>query len=388
MIAYNPIWLANLRLQNVVKKELQHGNITGGEYKAIEEKYPVGFYTPNIFVRVGMFILTCIIVLFASGLLSLMAAASNIITTGGWFIFLGLLSYGGLELIISQNHHYRSGVDDALLYTSASLFATGIAIFLYGDGNIMHNRALSVAFFLLTAFLTIRFADMLMAAACCLSFFAMIFFGWIKVPAGLSTAPFIIMLVSGAVYWGVKIYAGKASGINYQNCLAVIQVVSLAVLYAAGNYYVVQTLSAKMMGQTGPVKFGVIFWIWTIGMPFVYILSGIKHKDSILLRVGLLLIAVSVLTFRNYYHILPVDVMLTIGGALVLAIVYAISQYLKTPKHGFTNAEPDEINPMDSLKIESLIVAETFSHTGSAPANDSSKFGGGDFGGGGSSGNF
>lgn len=387
MIAYNPTWLANLRLQNAVKNELQRGNIAGEEYKAIEEKYPAGFYTPNIFVRVGLFILTCIIVLFADGLLSLMAA-SNIITTGGWFIFLGLLSYGGLELMISQNHHCRSGVDDALLYASASLFATGIAIFLYQNGNAMHYRALSAAAFILTAFLTVRFSDMLMAAACCLSLLAMIFFGWIKLPAGLSTAPFIMMLASGAIYWTAKKYGGDALLINYHNCLAVIQVVSLAVLYAAGNYYVVQTLSGEMMGQTGPVKFGVIFWIWTIALPFIYILSGIKQKDAILLRTGLLLIAISVLTFRNYYHILPADVMLTLAGALVLTIVYAISKYLKTPRHGFTNAEPDEINPMDSLKIESLIVAETFSHTGTAPVNDNSKFGGGDFGGGGSSSDF
>lgn len=388
MIAYNPTWLANLRLQNAVKKELQHGNITGEEFKAIEEKYPAGFYTPNIFVRAGLFILTCIIVLFADGLLSLMAAAGNIITTGGWFIFLGLLSYGALELMVNQSHHYRSGVDDALLYASASLFATGIAILLYRNGNVMHYQALSAAFFLLAAFLTMRFADLLMAVSCCLSFFGVIFFSWTKVPAGLLTAPFIMMLASGAVYWGAKRYAGKGQAINYHNCLAIIQVAGLTVLYAAGNYYVVQTLSAEMMDQAGPVKFGVIFWIWTIALPFVYILVSIKQKDSILLRVGLLLIAISVLTFRNYYHLLPVDIMLTIAGALVLAIVYAISNYLKTPKHGFTNAEPEDINPMDSLKIESLIVAETFSHAGTAPATDGSKFGGGDFGGGGSSSSF
>jgi len=43
---------------------------------------------------------------------------------------------------------------------------------------------------------------------------------------------------------------------------------------------------------------------------------------------------------------------------------------------------------MDHLKIESLIIAETFSQTPQAPANEGVKFGGGDFGGGGSSGGF
>jgi len=80
--------------------------------------------------------------------------------------------------------------------------------------------------------------------------------------------------------------------------------------------------------------------------------------------------------------------MLAIAGIVLLAIVYTIMKYLKTPKHGFTCAEPSEVNALDHLKIESLIVAETFSHTPTASANDGVKFGGGDFGGGGSSGGF
>jgi hypothetical protein len=43
---------------------------------------------------------------------------------------------------------------------------------------------------------------------------------------------------------------------------------------------------------------------------------------------------------------------------------------------------------MDDLKVESLIIAETFSHTSSPAANDGVKFAGGDFGGGGSSDSF
>jgi hypothetical protein len=46
------------------------------------------------------------------------------------------------------------------------------------------------------------------------------------------------------------------------------------------------------------------------------------------------------------------------------------------------------VNLADHLKVESLIVAETFSHAPAAPTNDNVKFGGGDFGGGGSSGGF
>lgn len=388
MIAYNKTWLANLRLQDEVKKDMQQGNISKAEFDAIAQKYPVGFYSPNIFVRIGLFILTCVIMSFGDGLLSLMAASGNIVTSFGWFFFLGLLSYGGLELMVNAQHHYRSGVDDALLFISGCLFAIGFGIMLSGNNYGTHYLPLSGLIFLLTLGLTIRFADMLAAAVCCISFFAFVFFVWIKImPAGLSTAPFIMMLVSGGIYWMASVYSKRITFINYDNSLIIAQVVSLVALYASGNYYIIQTLSAEMMGKTGPVPFGVIFWAWTILVPFVYIGFGLKRKDVILLRVGLLLITAAAITFRTYYHVLPVDVALTLVGAIVLTIVYAVVKYLKTPKHGFTTKAADEVNLMDHLKVESLIVAETFSHAPAAPANDN-KFGGGDFGGGGSSSDF
>ena len=389
MIVYNKTWLANLRLQAVVKKDFLHGCITADEFKAITEKYPVGFYTPTLFVRVGLFILTLIIVLFADGLISLIFASFGAIESSGWFFFLGIASYIALELIVNSNNHFRSGVDDALLFISGCLFAIGFAIML-SRNETMDYMALSGIIFLLTLYLSLRFADILTTSVCCISFFAFIFFWWIRVmPAGLSTAPFAMMLVSGGIYWLSRMNSKKEKFIDYDNCFGIIQIVSLLALYAAGNYYVIQTLSTQMAGKTGAVPFRALFWGWTILMPFVYVTFGINKKDVILLRTGLLLIAATALTFRNYYHILPVDVALTIIGVVILSVVYIVARYLKTPKHGFTSAETDDGHLMDHLKIESLVIAETFSHAPQQPmANEGVKFGGGDFGGGGSSGGF
>ena len=103
---------------------------------------------------------------------------------------------------------------------------------------------------------------------------------------------------------------------------------------------------------------------------------------------GLVLIAAAIATFRYYYHMLPLDLALTVGGAIILGIAYTVMRYLKIPKHGFTYAEPDTEHMMDHLKVESLIVAETFAKIPAAPAEDRSRFGGGAFGGGGSSSSF
>jgi len=94
MIAYNKIWLNNLRVQNDVKENLERGFITAGEFKNIKDKYPVGFYTPGLFARLGLFILTIIVITFAEGIISLLfASASDLFDTAGWVFFLAILSY-------------------------------------------------------------------------------------------------------------------------------------------------------------------------------------------------------------------------------------------------------------------------------------------------------
>jgi len=389
MIAYNKIWLANLRLHDQLENDLQNGRISNDEFTAIKEKYPIGFYTPGLFARIGLFILTCIVIIFVDGLITLMAG--NALSSAGFPIFLGILSYAGLEVMVNVNHHYRSGVDDALLFIAGCLFFAGFFMMFEGFHDGTNHVALTGFTFLLSLVFAIRFVDMLMSAVCCVFFFLFVFFCWTTgISSGLLTAPFVMMIVSAALYWLIHIYGKQARLINYENCLIVAKVVCLLTLYAAGNYYIVQTLSNDI-NSNGPgntaIPFGSVFWAWTILLPFIYLFFGIKRKDVILLRTGLLLVVVAVVTFRNYFHILPIDVTLTLLGAALLGISYSIMKYLKTPKHGFTYAEPSEAHLMDPLKVESLIIAETFSKAPSAPA-DSSKFGGGDFGGGGSSDSF
>jgi len=390
MIAYNKTWLANLRLQDTLEKDLSAGCITKDEFAAIKEKYPVGFFTPSLFARVGLFILTCIVMFFIFGMIGLMGSSSQIFDSPLFPFFLGLISYAGLEVMVNVNHHYRSGVDDALLFISCCCFFAAVAMMFVVNNTNSNTIGLSAAFFLISLFLTIRCSDVLIGTVSCLCFFAWIFFSWTKIiPSGTATVPFIMMAVSAGGYWLSRRYHNKPALINYQNCLIISQIICLLTLYAAGNYYIIQTLGDELNGTSGKaVPFGAIFWVWTILLPFAYIFFGLKKKEAILLRTGLLLVAAAVATFRNYYHILPTDVALSIVGALLLGIAWGVMKYLKTPKHGFTYAEPDEANALDHLKVESLIIAETFSRAPAAPANDGVKFGGGDFGGGGSSESF
>src|ERR1700758_3050925 len=131
MIAYNNTHLHNLRLSRILRSDLKSGKITTEEFKVISEKFPVGFYTPGIWARVGLFILTFVIILFSDGLLSLLFSSSGWVPSGGWFIFLGLCSSAALELIVAGKNHYHSGVDDALIFFSALQINMGFAFLFY-----------------------------------------------------------------------------------------------------------------------------------------------------------------------------------------------------------------------------------------------------------------
>ena len=392
MIIYNKTWLRNLDLQNRLKRAHRLGDITAEELKQMTEKYPVGFYAPNIFIRAGLFILTQIIVGFAGGLLSLMLSGiDDLITTPGYWLFLGIVSYITLELFVKRNHHFRSGVDDALMWTAAGLFLSAYIGYL----NIAQRDDLSASFesyifgftLVLASYFTLRFADLLMAAV---SFFSLIFFLFFSRglygPYAAAVLPFLIILVSAGIYF-LCVYAKKYK--DYENAVTTVQVFSLLICYAAGNYFVAKEMGSMMnqsLQEGGELPLGWFFWTWTMVLPVAYIALGLSRKDVILLRSGLILIAAAAFTFRNYYHVMPVEGALSLAGAALLAISYGVIHYLKTPKKGFTYDELDDDQLLDKIKVESLIVAETFSGPSTAP--EGNRMGGGNFGGGGSSADF
>lgn len=392
MIIYNKEWLANLYVVNRVKADNHAGYISNDELKAVEQKYPVGFYMPGVMVCVGLFILTCIIAIVGTGLLSLMAYDARLVDKYGWPLFLGICCYIILEVLVRSKRYFHSGVDNALLYISAGLLCGGFIWFSSDLQNDNEDFISAIFVFVLCTLLTLRFADIVAAAFASVSLYTVIFWGWERIgPFGAATMPFIIMLAAAAVYIGTLQISRNLKKYYYGNCLIVVQVISLLTLYAAGNYFVVEQVRNDLRGLNelhNTVPLGWFFWMWTFVLPVVYISFGILKKNVILLRTGLVLVAVAVATFRNYYHILPAEVVLTLAGLILLVAAYSIIKYLKTPKHGFTYAEPDEANTFDKLNIEGLIIGEATTHLPPPAQGHAARFGGGSGGGGGSSGSF
>ena len=137
------------------------------------------------------------------------------------------------------------------------------------------------------------------------------------------------------------------------------------------------------------IPFAWLFWIFTVSIPLVYIARGIQKKDVVLMRMGLIFIAAIVFTVRYYYHVLPAETAMMLGGLIMIAIAYSLIKYLKEPKYGFTDEEQSNANSFARKQIESLIIAETFGQTKiETNTGNATEFGGGSGGGGGAGGEF
>lgn len=384
MIAYNKASLENLYIQDQLDEAHYKNCISAEEVNACKEKYPVKFYTPNIIIRIGLFILTVIIAVFSFGLITLMSGISNEHGFSALLIFFALISYAALELMVNQKHHYRSGVDDALQWMTGIFIIS--AFDLFNEPTALQN---SILIFAVALYLALRFLNAAISAIACISFFAIIFFSYIKLGEnGKATVPFVIMIISIIIYFLFSEEKMKEKFKYYTGCLLMVEIISLLCLYTAGNYFVVRETSISMFNlvlkENESIPFGWLFWIFTIIIPIIYLAKGIQKKNVILFRIGLLLIAATIFTIRYYYHILPAENAMIIAGIILIICAYILIKYLKTPSHGFTDEKIDE---NFNSTVESLVIAQTLGQSKIDTGNQTT-FGGGSGGGGGAGGEF
>lgn len=391
MIAYNHTSLDNLLINEEAVAAFDKKLITKEETEAIIKAYPVDLYLPNVFIRLGLFLLTIVIVLMAFGFLCMIALSGSASeTTFGILTFVyALFLYAALEFVIREKKNYRSGIDDALLWLSIVALVSAVAL-LFPSVSV---QGYAVLLFIAAFYFLLRFANAVIGAVAFMALLTLVFYT--LTPLGniaKTIMPFLLMGLSFAVYRLAKNLSNNNRLRHYKQGCTLIEILALIILYAAGNYFVVREVSNSLfdlrLKDGESVPFGWVFWFPTILLPLVYIFRGLQKREVILLRTGLLLVAAIVFTVRYYYHVAPIEIAMSIGGALLILIAYFITKYLTPPKHGFTHAEPNDPQLAGLIQVESIIVAQTFHQTPTAEPDKHFDFGGGSGGGAGSTGNY
>jgi hypothetical protein len=390
MTAYNTQQLDHVEMRQQAQDALDQNVITPEEHQQVKAMYPVYLYTPNVYIRIGLFVLTSIVVLVTFGLFCLLFSDGGAGVFTGFSIFFAMISYTVLEaMVIRDKKHYRSGVDDSLMWLSGILIYTGICIM---NDDFIEGLWLFVFLFVGSGFFALRFADRLMCALAFLSLLGWLFYGCLELGAvGKTIAPFALMAVSFGVYFSVRRMLLLTRFRHYIPGLQLVAICSLVTGYLAGNYFMVREVGSALLGETlrpqDDIPAGWLFWLFTILIPLLYIFFGIRKKDRILLCTGLLLVAGIVFTIRYYHSLLPLETAMALGGVALIGIAYALTRYLHQPKHGFTSEAPATINNRERQQWESLAIAETF-HQTPAPESSTFQFGGGSGGGGGATGEY
>jgi hypothetical protein len=101
----------------------------------------------------------------------------------------------------------------------------------------------------------------------------------------------------------------------------------------------------------------------------------------------MILLAAIVFTVRYYHSIMPLETAMVLAGLALILTAWGLIRYLKAPRRGFTYEEPETPSLADKLRLESLIIAQTYTPAAHTPGNDMN-FGGGSGGGGGASGDY
>lgn len=130
----------------------------------------------------------------------------------------------------------------------------------------------------------------------------------------------------------------------------------------------------------------------TILVPIAYLAVGIRTRRYVFLLLGIGTGIASLVTLRIYIHVAPLWVVLTLSGAAVVAVVFALRRYLDSgpgkERGGFT-AEPLFEDLARQRILEAGAAVAAFTPDGRT-LREEPKYagGGGEFGGGGSSSEF
>jgi hypothetical protein len=245
------------------------------------------------------------------------------------------------------------------------------------------------AFFLVFSIAAFRYID-LIATACAFASLAYLLF-YVLYDAGgymQQIIPMAVITLFTPLYFAVKKIKTYAAANPWRPCLTLLEALSLLLIYAAGNYFVVRELSLELMDlvieEGQDIPFAYVFYFLTVAIPVGYLYFGIKRKNLVLIRVSLMAIAFSVFTFKYYFSLGHPEISLTSAGAVLLAVSLLLFRYLKTPKHGYTRENVLREKWAD-MNVESFVIAQSLGgNTVTVPETG----GGGDFAGGGSTDSF
>ena len=402
MRAYNEQWIHNRTILEQAERWYRQRLLSDEQIATVRQAYPVEFRQTNGFIEIGLFLFTAVAIL-ACYLLpaSVFSALLTDQKTYGLFNIVFGIGVGIVgQLLINRRLLYRNGIDNAFVVTLTGFLAFGLNQFLPNGLSVATHCLVTLPLLLLLLW---YYGDTLIAFFTLATFYAFILDGLLRLGWRKDTVlPFGLLGVSLMLYLGVRqLIRSYPKQIYYTDPLNLVQWISLVMLAANGNYFVVRELNGVLLKPsligtsptTAPeISLPWLFWGLTFLIPTIYLWQGLLKKNRMLLILGALGWIAAVMTVHEYAGLVPLNMALALGGLTLIGLAVAGIQYLRPgkpdrSKGGFTDM-PDEDSPNEFLNTMGTLTSIQAT-TGAQPTRQNDvRFGGGSFGGAGSEGTY
>ena len=386
IISYNIDELEKKQILSEAKVLYKSKMINGTQYDKIREEIKSELYSPTIFIRILLFILSYIGMTTVIAPIGLMfSAIAEIIKIGdiGFRVLAVMLGVSLIwfteKVLILGKNHYKSGVTEAGIYSGTLFIMFGVL----GFGENIEIGYLILGF-LFSAIIAVRYLDLL-ALIVSMTCFSNLLYKIIHAIGGVTEAfmPFIFFSIFLSIFLACTTLEKRLKSFVFNDHLIIAKAISLLVVYASVNYFVVRELSINLMGLTiakgQDIPLAIVFYALTALLPFIYIGYGIIKRSVLILRVGLLICALSVITFKYYFSLGKPVITLTVAGVILIAISLWLMNYLKVMRNGFTRENMINDKWL-SEDMSAIIISQTLG--GNKPIdNKNESFGGGRSGG-------
>ncbi len=357
---------------------LKHGKLDSKDDTSIEEPasghaYVYPFYSPPVFVRVGLFFLTIFVVLLVFSLLWLLTATSvSNLALATLCTVTGSLCILASEYFARKRKHYQSGIDEALHCSIVFFFS--IPLFL------LFNIATWITLLLASAIsfcLFLRYLSSLQAGICAICLFiSLAFFAEEFYPAFIYALP--LSLLAGASCFFLMNH-DRPVPVVYRSGLVIIRYCLLCLALFFSNFICLAALGGMYISDS---FISITYKVTTVLFPILLLWYGVFKRDIIAIHVSMVSLIFALYSVYEFTGREQPFAWMTIGGLFMIVICAFLMKRLQNARGGFIYRK--EKSNQNDRWVEVILPAAV----GQSEPDAGGEFGGGSFGGGGASGNF
>ena len=390
-----------LRTRKLLADWAGEGFLSKEQYQLLQQETVSELRTSNIFLRLVLFLFTLISAYAAAALVSVVSRPSEQ-TAGVLCLIFAALCYAAAEAAASQARLYRYGIEEALAVCSVAFLCLGMqaAFFSYGHN---HSPKPDAAQFLVPAAGVIFSLWIWRRFGLSYAFLAAMIFALFLPGYWTSSREAQRAIIAGFYATGLAGIAtvGSRKRFDYLNkAYSVVEALLWLGIYLAINLQLwTSNLSALGWGSTrGPSEFARPFywgtWVLIWCLPPIVLARGVRQKDRYVMVVGGVVAILTLVSNKPYLgwprH--TWDPMLL--GILLTSVAILVRRWLAAGpggiRHGFTAAR---LSGKDQhwLNVGATLIAPLASQSLTPDPQASTpdfRFGGGQSGGGGASGDF